>query len=138
MHHVGVREALHRVELDVPAGVGDRLEDDALHRRVLQPEADDRADLVLVHAPLDRGDERDGDAEVGAPRERLLLVGPQVLATDREVGRLLEPVELEVECGRADPRDLLRERAVAREPDPVRVEHHVPDAALAAPSRRTR
>ncbi len=105
----------------------DRLEGDRAHRRVGDPVPDDRADLVLVDALLDRGDERHRQPQLGGAVERPLLVGAEVLAADREVRLALEAVELQVQM-RAQLGELLAEAAVAREPDPVRVQHHRADS----------
>ncbi len=126
-HHVRVGQPLERVEDPVPARVRDRLERDRTHGRVGDPEADHLAHLVLVHPLLDRADERHDQPELRAAVERSLLVGAQVLAADRQVCPGLEPVELQVDV-RLERRELLRELAVAREPDPVRVQHHRLDA----------
>jgi hypothetical protein len=123
LHHVRVREPLERIELDVSAGVRDWLEGDAVDRRITDAEAHDLAQLVLVHALLDSAYERHRQALVGTPRERALLVGAQVLAADREVRLELEAVELQVDV-RLQPPELARELGVARDPDPVRVQHH--------------
>src|SRR3989441_588188 len=83
------------LEGDVAAGVGDRLEGDAFDRRVGHAKADDGADLVLVDAPFDGGDEDHGEAEFGAVVEGRRLGRPQVPAPDLVVGGFLEPVELQ-------------------------------------------
>ena len=86
-----------RVELDVAPGVRDRLERDRADGRVRHAEADDVTDLVLVEALLDGGDEGDGQAELGAVVEGLLLRVAQVAPTDVEVRPLVEAVELHVD-----------------------------------------
>ena len=108
--------------------MGDRLDEHAGHCRVVDAEADDRSELVLVDATLDRGGQRDADAGLGAVVERPDLLGGQRAAANRELGLLLEAVELQVDV---DPElgQCGREAAVTSEADPVRVEHHQRDAA---------
>ena len=82
---------------DVPARVGRRLEADAGDPRPLEPELDDRADLVLVDARLQRGRRASLDA---APAQG--LDGPELgldqrLAAEGSTTSLVEPVELEVD-----------------------------------------
>ena len=73
MHDVGVREPVHRVELDVATGMSDELVRHGAHRGMLDPEAHDVAELVVVQVAFDRRDERDVQAELGAVVQRLLL-----------------------------------------------------------------
>jgi hypothetical protein len=79
---------------------------------------------------LHRRDQQRRQAGLGAPFQRLGLRGPQVPAPQRQVGRLLQAVELQV-----DPDTQLgeggAEPAVARKADAVGVEHHVADALVA-------
>jgi hypothetical protein len=81
----------------VAAGVGDRLEDDAVDGRVGDAQADDLPHLVLVDPLLDGRDERDGQSFSFAGRERPLLVVAQVPPADGQVRLTLEPVELEID-----------------------------------------
>jgi hypothetical protein len=123
---VGVGQPGQRVELDVPAGVGDRLERHRPHRRVGEAELDDVAELVLVEAALHGGDQGGGQARVGAVVQRLAFAGAQVAAADLAVGALVEPVELQVDvdrpAGPVPPPDLGHEVFVGGEADAVGVE----------------
>ena len=56
--------------LHVAAGMEGGLEVDAFHRGVIEAEADDAADLVLVDAALNGGNQDDGAADLGEPVER--------------------------------------------------------------------
>lgn len=79
------------------SGVRHRLKRDRSHRRVPNPVPDDRADLGLVHPPLDRGDECHAQPGRLAVRKRALLDLTQVLAADRQMRALLETVELQID-----------------------------------------
>ncbi len=97
VEHVGVGEPGQRIELNVPTGVGNRLERDRADSRVRDAVADHGADFVFVEVLLDRGDQGDGELGLGAVVQRLLLDVPQVATTDRLVGLDVEAVELEVD-----------------------------------------
>jgi hypothetical protein len=125
--HVGVRQPLAWVEVEEAAGVRDRLEEDARHGRVLDPEADDVADLVVVDAALDGGRQRDAHARPRAAIERAKLLVLQPPAADGQVGRVPEAVELQIHM-HADVRQCRGEARVARQPDAVGVQHHELDA----------
>jgi hypothetical protein len=58
-----------------------------------------------------------------------LLESAQVTAAYRQVRRLLEPVELQIDV-RAQRRKFGDEPRILGEPDPVRVDHHPADPAL--------
>ncbi len=62
---VGVGQSGQRVELHMPAGVGDRLKYHRLHSGLRHAVADDRAELVLVEAAFHRGHQADGQARRG-------------------------------------------------------------------------
>ena len=86
------------------------------------------ADLVVVHALLDRDDERRGHAEPVEALERLLADAPQIGAAQIHQRVALERVELEVQLEvRHVARQPHRELLVLRDPDAVRVDHQVPD-----------
>ena len=112
----------------MPSGVRDRLEEDAVDRGMLDAEAHDRAELVLVDPALDRGGQRDADPGGGAVVERRLLDRLQAPAANREMGGIVEAVELEVDVN-PERGERGREARVAREPDAVGVEHHQRDSA---------
>ena len=120
LDHVGVGQPGQRVELDVPAGVGDRLERHRPDRGVRDAELDDVAQLVLVQPAFDGGDQGDGEPGLGAVVQRLLLALAEVLAADLPVGALVEAVELQVDvdrlaaAGRCVPR--ARRRSACRWP----------------------
>ena len=96
--------------------------------RVPDAEAQDGPHLFLVDPALDRRGERDAHPRRGEVVERPLLVALQPLAPDREVGGVLEAVELHVYV-HADLRQRRGEARVARQPDAVGVQHHQLDAA---------
>jgi hypothetical protein len=112
----------------MPSRVRDRLEEDAADGGMLDAEPHDRAELALGDPALDRSGQRDADAGGGAAVKRRLLDRLQTPAADREVGGIVEAVELEVDM---DPErgERGREAPVAREPDAVGVEHHERDLA---------
>jgi hypothetical protein len=90
---------------------------------VLDPEADDVAELVLVQALLDRGDEGHREPGLGAVVEGGLLGPAEVAAADLEVGALVEAVELQVDVRLAvEAGEGLHEAPVVGELDPVRVQ----------------
>jgi len=114
--------------------MGDRLEENARDGRVLDAEAHDRAELVVVDAALDRGGERHPDAGVGAPVERAQLLLVEQPAADGELRRVLEAVELQVDVN-ADLGQGRRERGsrASRIPLVLSMTSLMP-RALAAPS----
>ena len=60
-----------------------------------QPEVDDRADLMVVHASFDGRDEDRAHIRLGQPVKGLELGLDQVLpAAQRKIGYRVEPVEL--------------------------------------------
>ena len=95
--HLDVGQPVERIERRMPPGVRDRLEEDAVDGRMLDAEPHDRAELVLVDPALDRGGQRDADAGGGAAVERRLLDLLKPPAADREMGGIVEAVELEVD-----------------------------------------
>ena len=71
--------------------MGDRLEEDARDRRVLDSEADDLPDLVLVDAALDGGGERDAHPGLGAASSARSFSARSGPAADRELGLASKP-----------------------------------------------
>lgn len=70
---VGVGQPGQRVELHVPAGVGDRLEHHRLHRGLSHAVADDGTELVIVETALHGGDQTHGQARLCAVVQRVGL-----------------------------------------------------------------
>ena len=114
----GLVSRVQRVEGGHAPGVRDRLEHDPADRRVGDAEADDVADLVEVRLGVDRRDQQHGQAGVGAALQRLGLRRAQVTSPEREVGGLVEPVELQVDphvqLGERRPRTWRRGRGGCR------------------------
>ena len=126
---VRIGHPLHRIVLGMPAGVKGGLEIDSLHRRVIQAEANDPADLVFIHATFDGGHQNHGAADFGQPIERPQLFRQDIgLAANDAVGLALESVELEVDV-RTNFGQLRQKRVVGGDALAVGVQHHIGDAA---------
>src|SRR5215207_9077568 len=106
----------------------DRLEEHAGDRRVLDAEADDRAHLMLVDAALDGGGKRDADFGRDAAIERAELLLGQRPTAERNLRRLLEAVELQVDVD-SELCQSGREAGIASQADAIRVQHHQRDVA---------
>ena len=131
--NIGIGDALHRIVREVAAGVKRGLEINALHRRMLQAEAHDGADFVLVHTALDGWNQNHRAADFRQPVQRAQFLGKKIgLAANDAIGLALEAVELEIDV-RPDPRQLIKETVVGGDALAVGVQHHVGDAA---PPRR--
>ena len=112
------------------AGVEGRLKVDSFHGRMIEAEADDPADLVLIDAALDGGHKDDGAADFGQAVERAEFCGQDIgLAADDAVGFAFEAVELEIDV-RAHFGQFGKKAVVVRDALAVGVQHHVGDAAL--------
>ena len=116
------------VEIEIAAGVLDRLEGHAAHAGIVERVADDAADLVVVDALLHDADERRGDPfplEIG---QRILAHAPQVGAAEifqrRALARIELQIDLEAGLQLGEPR---HEILVARDAHAVRVQHDVAD-----------
>ena len=124
--HVGEGDPpLQVLRQHVAARVGGRLEADAGDPGPFQPEPDDRADLVVVDARLERADQRRLDP---APAQG--LDGPELgldqrLAAEHLRAAVVEPVELEVDLDPVlEPLDAVEQLGVVGQPDAVGVDHH--------------
>ena len=106
------------------AAVEHRLEDDSPDRRVLQPKLYDRAQLVVVHPPLDG--RHQGHIHVGLcqPVQGLELFVQQVLASDGLIRIRLQAIELHIDIG-ASLGQLLHESVIPGDADPIGVYHHM-------------
>ena len=123
------RHAAHRIVLHVAAGMKGRLKRHPSNRRMLDCEFDDPADLVVVHAALDRRNDRDAQPDLCKPVERPQLLLQQVrLAADDSIGLQFEAVELKVEC-RPHLVELLQKMIVPGDSLAVGVEHHEANVA---------
>ena len=106
------------------------LEVDAEHRRVAQPELHDRADLALVDASLDSGDQHYPHVGFGQAVQRAELLLHQVApAAQCKVRRALEAVELQIDVG-LEPLETGQQPVVVSDLQPVGVDHHVADSLL--------
>src|SRR5689334_3104916 len=88
---------MERIEPIVPAHVGDWLEGDTTYHALGHAEADDLADLVLIHPVLDCGGEIDGDLVLREIGDSPLFDVAQVFATKRFIGGGPETVELQID-----------------------------------------
>ncbi len=94
-------------------------------------EADDVAQLTVVQAAFDRGDEGDGQAVLGTCVQGGLLGRPQVPTSKRQMGGLGQPVELQVDVGPlGQGSQVVDELAVMSEPQSVGVEVEMADTLL--------
>ena len=84
--HVGYRDPLHRVEVDVPAHVGHRLQHNAPDRRVFQPELDNGSNFVFVYSSLHRRHQNGVQTGFVQPVQGAHLQVQQVLAPQGLVG----------------------------------------------------
>jgi hypothetical protein len=80
-----------------PPGKGDRLVTDAQHGRVFQPVAQDVANLALIDALDDGGDQHGVQSRLGQMVERLLFDRPQVAPPQSLVRGGSQAVELQVD-----------------------------------------
>ena len=119
---------MQRIERDVPPDMGDRLKGDAAHRRVAEPEADDVAQLVVVHVALDRRHQHHVELRRGEALERARLDRAQVLPPQGQMGRLLQSVELEIDGG-AQRGQRVQKGVVLGDAHAVGVDHDVGNAA---------
>ena len=107
-----------------------RLEVHTEYGWMAQPKLDDPADLVLIHAALDRGHEDDTHVDGGEAVEGAELLVDQVRpSAQRRVGLRVETVELQIHM-RTEARQTFQESIVSRDADAVRVDHHVGNALL--------
>ena len=130
---VRIGHPLHRIMRRMPPGMKGRLEVDALDGGVIEAEADDLADLILIHAALDGGNQDHGAADLGQPVERSHLLRQNVgFAANDAIGLALEAIELEIDVG-LHLGQLRQKRIVGGDALAVGVQHHVGNAARLAP-----
>ena len=128
---VGERDAfLQRVGQHMASRIGRRLKADAGDPASLQPEFYDGADVVIVHAGVQRRHQNHANAMLA---ER--FDGPQLRLDQRFSAQCLaalvaEPVELQVDLeAMAKARHVFEERRVVGETQPVGVDHDEVDVA---------
>ena len=116
------------VEIEIAAGVLDRLEGHAAHAGIFERVADDAADLVVVDALLDDADERRGNPRALEIGERVLAHAAQIGAAQILQRRALARIELQIDLEAGlQLGERCDEILVARDADAVGVQHDVAD-----------
>ena len=122
------RHALHRIVSCVAARVEGGLEVDAVHGRMIEAEADDAPDLVLIDAAFDRGHENDVQPTAARRSSARIFVARRSGSPRMMRGLAFESIELEVDGG-PDLGQLREKASSVRDALAVRVDHDEADAA---------
>ena len=127
--HLGERNTvLRRIELLGTAGNLGRLEGDAAHTGLLQPVADDLADLVVVQSFLQGNHQGGGEVLPVQVFQCLPAYGPQVFAAQGFEGFFFKRVELQIHLKIRHVRcQAAHEGRIFGNADAVGVQHQVPD-----------
>ncbi len=130
LQNIRDRDALQGIVLHVAACMKRGLEIDSPHGWMPNGKFDDLADLVLVDAPLDSGNQRDAEpnGSKSIQRSELLFKNPRFAANDA-IGFSVEAIELKVDRGTYFVQ-LLQESIVVRNAFGISVDHDVRNAAV--------
>ena len=126
-HDVGEGHALAAgaIGVGIPAEKRQRLEMDAAHRgQTLEGEVEDAPELAEVDPAHDGGHQHDAQAGLGAVFHRALLQSGQRPTAKREMGGVVDAVELQEDGLQPGGGERLRVPVVRREPQAVGVELH--------------